>query len=359
MKFSSSYNAWKDITQKKPNKNYQECVAPGGRKAHCKHVQHCMTADIKSNFWKLFDYMCIIERSAIGICCPDTITERNSQLVVDLPATGRDHVEPWEIQDEQMSQDGPNTEDDPEERGCGLATKQFPKISGGRPADPGEYPWMAALITKKGDPFCGGVLITDRHVLSAAHCSSRVRIQELYVRLGEYDFTIYNETRTRDFRVMEIRQHSDFDPTTYQNDIAVLKLLRPSVFNSYIWPICMPPMEEDWASRRAVVIGWGTQFFGGPHSPVLMEVNVPIWTNARCQEQYAHKIYDTVVCAGSGEKDSCQGDSGGPLMVQLQNKRWIVVGVVSWGVRCGEPNHPGIYTRVGKFTEWIIENSVF
>lgn len=66
----------------------------------------------------------------------------------------------------------------------------------------------------------------------------------------------------------------------------------------------MPPMEEDWASRRAVVIGWGTQFFGGPHSPVLMEVNVPIWTNARCQEQYAHKIYDTVVCAGSGKFQS-------------------------------------------------------
>lgn len=79
----------------------------------------------------------IIINRAIGICCPDTITERNSQLVVDLPATGRDHVEPWEIQDEEMSQDGPNTEDDPEERGCGLATKQFPKISGGRPADPG------------------------------------------------------------------------------------------------------------------------------------------------------------------------------------------------------------------------------
>lgn len=87
---------------------------------------------------------------------------------------------------------------------------------------------------------------------------------------------------------------------SYQNDIAILKLLRPSVFNSYIWPICMPPMEEDWARRRAVVIGWGTMFFGGPYSPVLMEVSIPIWTNARCQEQYAHKIFDTVVCAGSG-----------------------------------------------------------
>lgn len=75
--------------------------------------------------------------SAIGICCPDEISERNSQLVMELPAVGSDHVEPWEIPDEQMSQDGPIAEEDPEERGCGVATKQFPKISGGRPADPG------------------------------------------------------------------------------------------------------------------------------------------------------------------------------------------------------------------------------
>jgi secreted trypsin-like serine protease len=242
-----------------------------------------------------------------------------------------------------------------------VTTKQFPKITGGHPADPGEFPWIAALITRRDadGAFCGGVLITDRHVLSAAHCSNRIRVQDLFVRLGEYSFDAANETRTRDFRVEEIRQHIDFNMATYENDIAILKLLRPSLFNSYIWPICMPPVQDDFDGKSAIVIGWGTQFFGGPNSKVLMEVSLPIWKNEDCQQKYAHKIFDTVLCAGTGGKDACQGDSGSPLMMQLPNRRWIVIGIVSWGVRCGEPNHPGIYTRVSQYIQWIVENATF
>ncbi|CRL01849.1 CLUMA_CG015146, isoform A [Clunio marinus] len=257
-----------------PNKNYQKCVTPSGRNGHCKHVRHCLTIDMKSNFWKFFDYFCVIESSAIGICCADEIGERIGLLTASFPSSGDDFTERGSIKDEEDDHAG--AEEDPQERGCGVATKQFPKIAGGRPADPGEYPWMAALTSKKAasGAFCGGVLITDRHVLTAAHC-------------------------------------------------------------------------------------WGTQFFAGPHSPTLMEVTIPIWKNEDCQEKYTHKIHDSVLCAGANQADSCQGDSGGPLMIQLPNKRWTVIGIVSWGVRCGEPKHPGIYTRVSNYIEWIIENATF
>ena len=147
----------------------------------------------------------------------------------------------------------------------------------------------------------------------------------------------------------------------YENDIAILKLHTAANFNSYIWPVCMPPSSETWEGYSGVIIGWGTQFFGGPYSNTLMEVIVPIWSQRRCELSFTQRITDVFLCAGAfeGGRDSCQGDSGGPLLLQLPNRRWVVVGIVSWGVRCGEPNHPGIYTRVSTFTDWIINNSVF
>lgn len=76
----------------------------------------------------------------------------------------------------------------PEQRGCGITTRQFPRITGGRPAEPDEWPWMAALL-REGYSYvwCGGVLITDRHVLTAAHCLEKLKKDEIFVRLGEYN----------------------------------------------------------------------------------------------------------------------------------------------------------------------------
>lgn len=200
----------------------------------------------------------------------------------------------------------------PEERGCGLATKTFPRIVGGRPADPGEWPWMAAILQRGKDmPICGGVLISDRHVLTAAHCTKRRTKNELFVRLGEYDFADFNETRARDFRVADIVQHEDFDDLDYTNDIALLKLDRVTTFNSYIWPICMPPggsKTQNFEGQMAVVTGWGTQSFGGPTSQVLMEVSMPVWTHQQCKDSFAQRITTNVLCAGGyeGGRDSCQ-----------------------------------------------------
>lgn len=103
--------------------------------------------------------------------------------------------------------------------------------------------------------YCGGAVITDRHVLTAAHCVERLTKEEIAVRLGEYDFRSLNETRIRDFNVTEMRIHVDYSNILYENDIAVLKLDRPTIFNSYIWPVCMPPYGETWNGYQAIVIG--------------------------------------------------------------------------------------------------------
>ncbi|XP_055696358.1 trypsin-1-like [Lutzomyia longipalpis] len=329
---------------------YQVCNTPDGKKGRCMRIKHCSVFDTQQNIGQLMEHLCVIEQATIGVCCAEHVTRLSFGDTLDPPPS-------------ISGASGGKIVNRPEERGCGVSTGQFPsKIIGGQPSHPAEWPWMAALLTPgPSKAFAGGSLITDRHVLTAAHCTTNLKPEELFVRLGEYDFTIHDETRAKDFRVSEIREHSEYDPITYENDIAIVKLDRPTVFNTYIWPICMPPIGETWEGYSGVVAGWGTQFFGGPLSNVLMEVSMPIWKQQECIDAFADRIVSSVMCAGGydGGQDSCQGDSGAPLMVMLPNKRWVIVGIVSWGVQCGKAQRPGVYTRIDSHIDWIIENAVF
>lgn len=225
------------------------------------------------------------------------------------------------------------------------------------PILPGEWPWMVALM-EDDYHYCGGVLITTQHVLTAAHCIQGREAGEITIRIGEYDFEKENETRHYDFKVKEIRNHKDYDPATYFNDISILRLSRSVQLRTHIIPVCLPPSDDSFENETAIVMGWGTLFYGGPVSHILQEVAVPVWKHMQCIRQYTQPIFDTFLCAGAfeGGKDSCQGDSGGPLLYQLENGRWSTIGVVSWGIGCGSVGRPGIYTRVNKYLEWIQNN---
>lgn len=153
---------------------------------------------------------------------------------------------------------------------------QFADMSKARQVDINEWPWVTAII-RPGFVYvwCGGVLVTNRHVLTAAHCIHKFNRNDLLVRLGEYNTELLNETRARDIRISDMFVHVDYDPFTYQNDIGIIRLEQPALFNTYIWPICMPPIdEENWQQQVGIVAGWGSKNFGGPHSDVLMQVKV-------------------------------------------------------------------------------------
>ncbi|XP_012252741.2 proclotting enzyme isoform X2 [Athalia rosae] len=352
--------------EQKFSKSYQACAAPGDKNGHCRHLRACVLEEFRTDIVRFMDYFCVIEQTYVGVCCPDraeilrtNFSNREDTVAGPLPAIATDESEK---ESKNSTSEATRSAGEPRgPRGCGVSTKSRMRIVGGRPADPQEWPWIAALLREHSTHYCGGVLVTDRHVLTAAHCVYQYKTREIKVRLGEYDFRQSDETRALDFRVSEIRQHLGFDPATYEHDIAVIKIHRPTPFNNYVWPICLPPVGLTFENKSAIVTGWGTQYFGGPASAVLMEVAVPIWPQKKCVRSFNQRIPETSMCAAAydGGRDSCQGDSGGPLLHQLGNGRWVNVGIVSWGIRCGEPGHPGIYTRVNSYLDWIFANAIF
>ncbi|KAJ8681912.1 hypothetical protein QAD02_017704 [Eretmocerus hayati] len=336
------------------SKKYQSCVAPGSKPGHCKPVNSCKT-NSRLNTANSLEYACVIEEKFIGVCCADDDDDLGNN---DVPKKTLAGTLPFVADlDEQPSERGSRAS-----RGCGVSPRDEQRVTGGRPAAKYQYPWVAAIL-KQNDPghHCGGVLITDRHVLTAAHCLNGLKPRQIKVRLGEYDLQRPNETRSLDFNVSDFRIHKRYTMSTYANDIAILKLRKPTPFNTYIWPICLPPANANYELKDAVIIGWGATSYGGANSYVLKEVTVPVWQHDVCKSKFTTEITPKQICAGAyeGNGDACQGDSGGPLLHQLSNGRWVTIGIVSWGINCGEPDRPGIYTRVTSYLDWIFSHTVF
>lgn len=256
---------------------------------------------------------------------------------------------------------------------CGLpkfSRKLLARIINGRPAEKGTTPWIAMLTHPNGQPFCGGSLIGSNWILTAAHCLHHSLDPEdpvfhSYYRLNPSDFKIivgkhwrYRSDGTEQHLVVKhIFLHPFYDPNTFENDVALVELLKGPVLNDFVMPICLPdrPPEE---GAMVIISGWGKQFLQRlPET--LMEIEIPIVDHHTCQKAYAptkKNVTRDMICAGykEGGKDACAGDSGGP-MVTLDRERghWYLVGVVSWGDDCGKKDRYGIYSYVYSNKNWI------
>jgi len=230
-----------------------------------------------------------------------------------------------------------------------------PKIVGGAATTISEWPWQAALV---GDPaqggndfdrqFCGGSVIAPTIILTAAHCVTDPVLSpdQVQVVVGR---TTLSSSQGQRLPVDTIVVDPSYDSTTLENDVAVLRVSGSTAQS----PISLagPGETSLWtAGSDAWVTGWGSD--GSTSQDTLREARVPIISDSSCGSGsvYGSEFFPAVmVCAGflAGGVDSCSGDSGGPLAVPAPGGSWRQVGVVSWGIGCAEPNHPGVYSRVG------------
>ncbi|KAL7393069.1 hypothetical protein ABVT39_006099 [Epinephelus coioides] len=227
--------------------------------------------------------------------------------------------------------------------GAAFATEDD-KIVGGYECTPHSQPHQVSL--NSGYHFCGGSLVNENWVVSAAHCS-KSRIE---VRLGEHH--IRNTEGTEQFiKASLVIEHPDFSRYTLQNDVMLVKLSTPATLNSYVWPVALPTSCAP-AGTMCKVSGWGNTMSSTADSNRLQCLDIPILSDEDCERSYPGMIDYTMFCAGylEGGKDSCQGDSGGPVVCNGE-----LQGVVSWGYGCAEKDHPGVYSKVCVQTDWLLE----
>lgn len=243
------------------------------------------------------------------------------------------------------------------------AAAMTPRIVGGTEAEEGAWPWMAALVHAGMDSyngqFCGGALIDEEWVVTAAHCTEDAEPEDIEVVLNTNNLA---NGRGQRFTVDQIIQHENYNTDTEDSDIALLHLTEKAAYETIPLVESGDPDRLTIPLTEATTIGWGsTAEFGGYYPEKLHQITVLIVPPRIPLRAYGVDGYTiNMIAAGvpKGSKDTCTGDSGGPLMVlDSSGENWVLAGITSWGIGCALPRYPGVYTRLSRFTTWLETNT--
>ncbi|XP_011310067.1 chymotrypsin-1 isoform X2 [Fopius arisanus] len=220
----------------------------------------------------------------------------------------------------------------------------------GTEAHLGEFPWMVS-IQYDGLHICGGAIISDRHILTAAHCFVDKYpvpyVQNLSVITGSISKYVGGETH----RVAKVTAHENFQrgaATRWRNDIAVVELADRLTFGRSQSKIDLPTSSIDRAVDAMLSgFGWIARDHNAERPTILQKADVSVITNDECNRKDG-RVFSDQICGLDGKnRGFCEGDSGSPL---VYNNR--VIGIVSFSPLCGI-GYPDVYTRVHSFLNWI------
>nr|XP_017203011.1 transmembrane protease serine 11E [Oryctolagus cuniculus] len=230
---------------------------------------------------------------------------------------------------------------------------QSVRIVGGTEVEEGEWPWQASL---QWDGFhrCGATLINSTWLLSAAHCFILYKDPTRWT--ASFGVTLNPLKMKQGLR--RIIVHEKYNHSTHDYDISLAELSRPVPYTNAVHRICLPEASHEFRpGEEMFVTGFGARQNDGFSQNHLREVQVDLIDTDTCNDPqvYNGAITPRMLCAGSlqGKRDACQGDSGGPLVTSDPRNIWYIAGIVSWGDECGQPNKPGVYTRVTALRDWI------
>lgn len=232
------------------------------------------------------------------------------------------------------------------------------RIFNGFPCSTETHPFMVMVFEKNErysnvSQVCGGTLINPTWVLSAAHCYEPDGIYEIMAGINN------PEQRPLTVKIEEYFIHPSFDPVEYSNDIALMKLQRPIEKSNHIDYIELPTFQDHFLEStcaKGLIVGWGRTFDGEmPDTDNLQCAIVPMLAYDKCRNLHRkhnniHVPVDQICTLSTKGVDACDGDSGGPLICNS-----IQIGIVSWGVECGLPDNPGVYTKTAYHLGFIYD----
>ncbi|KAI1966804.1 hypothetical protein LOZ58_000293 [Ophidiomyces ophidiicola] len=245
-----------------------------------------------------------------------------------------------------------------------MALSLSPRVTGGSPAGLGEFPETVS-VKWNGEPSCGGVLLNEKVVITAAHCVSASDgtpepdhlpwwANGTTVQAG----SLVTSSGGITVGVSKIYVHADYVDRAAHHDVALLYLNSSIKETSNIRYAKLPEKDADpIPGSTAVVAGWGHTKFEGSESPHLLKADIPVISRKKCNDYWSEidrKILFSQMCAGTKKAAGCNGDSGGPLFDSITGQ---VIGIVSQAQRCSETGWPTVFASVSAYVDWIKEHA--